>query len=126
MRSASTAATLIAVGKTSLEDWPRFTSSLGWTRRPSPRGPPRISLARLASTSFAFMLVWVPLPVCQTMSGNSRSCWPASTSSAAATMAWPFFGSSFFRSMFTSAAAFLTRASAWMSARGMRSPEILK
>ena len=72
-RRAWTAATLMAVGKTSFDDWPLFTSSLGCTRRPSPRSPPRISLARLASTSFMFMLLCVPLPVCQTTSGNSSS-----------------------------------------------------
>jgi len=27
----------------------------------------------LAITSFTFMLVWVPEPVCQTLSGNSSS-----------------------------------------------------
>ena len=69
-------------GRRRCEDWPLLTSSLGWTSRSSPRSPPRISLARLASTSFMFMLVWVPLPVCQTTSGNSSSCRPASTSSA--------------------------------------------
>ena len=36
------------------------------------------------------MFVWVPLPVCHTTSGNSSSHRPASTSSAAATMASPF------------------------------------
>ena len=73
-----------------------------------------------------FMLVWVPLPVCQITSGNSSSCLPASTSSAAATMARPFFASSTPSATFTSAEAFFTRASAWMRAGGMRSPEILK
>ena len=52
-----------------------------------PRSPPRSSLARLAMTSFTFMFVWVPLPVCQTTSGNSASCRPAITSSAAAMIA---------------------------------------
>ncbi len=70
--SASTAATLIAVGKTSFDDWLRLTSSFGWTSRPSPSGPPRSCEARLASTSFMFMLLCVPEPVCQTESGNSR------------------------------------------------------
>ena len=45
-------------GRRRSDDCPWFTSSLGWTSRSSPRGPPRISLARFASTSFAFMLVW--------------------------------------------------------------------
>jgi hypothetical protein len=35
-----------------------------------PRGPPSSSLARLASTSFMFMLVWVPEPVCQITRGT--------------------------------------------------------
>ena len=63
---ASAAATCIAVGNTSLEDCPRFTSSFGCTRRAAPRAPPSSSLARFASTSFTFMLVWVPEPVCHT------------------------------------------------------------
>ena len=29
-------------------------------------------MARLAMTSLTFMLDWVPQPVCQTSSGNSR------------------------------------------------------
>ena len=87
LRMASTAATFMAVGNTSLDDWLLFTSSLGCTRRPSPREPPSSSLARLASTSLTFMLVCVPEPVCHTTSGNSSSCFPARTSSAAATMA---------------------------------------
>ena len=66
LRCASTAATCIAVGNTSFDDWPRLTSSFGCTRRASPRSPPSSSLARLASTSFTFMLVCVPEPVCQT------------------------------------------------------------
>ena len=65
------AATFIAVGNTSFDDWPRLTSSFGWTSRASPRVPPRISDARLASTSLTFMLVCVPEPVCQTARGNS-------------------------------------------------------
>src|SRR4051812_1425757 len=116
----------MAVGKTSLDDWPMLASSLGWTRRPSARGPPRISLARLASTSFMFMLLWVPLPVCQITRGNSSSCLPVATSSAAATIAFPFFSSRRASSMLTSAHAFLTRARARISPGGRRSPEILK
>ena len=72
------------------------------------------------------MLVCVPLPVCQTTSGNSESQRPASTSSAAATIARPFAASSRPSSTCTSAAAFFTRTSAWTSSRGMRSPEIRK
>jgi hypothetical protein len=35
-------------------------------------------------TSLAFMFVWVPLPVCQTLSGKWSSSRPSMTSSAAA------------------------------------------
>ncbi len=81
--TTSTAAMCIMVGKLSLEDWPRFTWSLGCTGFRLPSGCPSIWLARLAITSLAFMLVWVPLPVCQTGSGNSSSRSLAAISSAA-------------------------------------------
>ncbi len=60
----------IAVGKVSLEDCERLTWSLGCTGDFEPSSPPSISIARLAITSLAFMLVWVPEPVCQTTSGK--------------------------------------------------------
>ena len=64
----------MAVGYTSLVDWPRLTWSLGWTRVYDPRGSPRISAARLAITSFAFMLWDVPAPAWYTSTTNwSRS-----------------------------------------------------
>lgn len=44
-------------------------------------------MARLAITSLAFILLWVPEPVWKTTSGNSSSRTPAITSSAAWTMA---------------------------------------
>ena len=125
-RSASASATWIAVGNASFVDWPRFTSSFGCTSRPSPRGPPSSSLARFASTSLTFMFVCVPLPVCQTTSGNSASRCPASTSSAAATIAPAFASSSTPSSALTSATAFLTSTSARTSASGSRSPEMRK
>ena len=42
-----------------------LTWSLGWTGSLEPITPPASSMARLEMTSLAFMLVWVPLPVCQ-------------------------------------------------------------
>ena len=69
-RISATAAMCMAVGKVSLEDWLRLTSSFGWIGFFEPSSPPRISIARLAMTSLAFMLVCVPLPVCQTTSGK--------------------------------------------------------
>ena len=41
-----------------------------------PRSPPASSMARLEITSLTFMFVCVPLPVCQTKSGNSSSSLP--------------------------------------------------
>ena len=70
MSTARAAATCIAVGKLSFDDWPLLTWSLGWTGLLPPRSPVRISLARPAITSLAFMLDWVPDPVCQMTSGN--------------------------------------------------------
>ncbi|CCK02452.1 Binding-protein-dependent transport systems inner membrane component [Cronobacter sakazakii 701] len=125
-RSAITAATCIAVGKTSFELWLLFTSSFGCTLRAMPRSPPRISLARFASTSFMFMLVWVPEPVCQIASGNSCGCAPSSTSSAALMMASPRSAGSKPRSILTFAAARLVSASAAISAVGIFSVEMRK
>ena len=58
-RISATAAMCIAEGKVSLEDWLRLTSSFGWTGFFEPSSPPRISIARLAMTSLAFMFVSV-------------------------------------------------------------------
>src|SRR4051812_43713854 len=124
--SAITAATCIAVGNVSLDDWPRLTSSFGCTSRASPRLPPRSSEARFASTSFTFMLLCVPEPVCQTESGNSPSCLPSSTSCAARWIASAFFASSSFSPALTCAAAFLTRARPYTTGSGMRSLEMRK
>ena len=77
-------------------------------------------------TSLAFMLDCVPEPVCQTTSGNSSSYLPCTTSAAAAATASATRGSSCPRSLFTRAAACLTRPSARTSGTGMRSPPILK
>src|SRR5262245_36982629 len=64
------AAMCIAVGNTSFELCERFTSSFGWMGFFDPILPPAISIALFAITSLAFMLVCVPLPVCQTESGK--------------------------------------------------------
>uniref|UniRef100_A0A0A9EFL1 Pco106335 n=1 Tax=Arundo donax TaxID=35708 RepID=A0A0A9EFL1_ARUDO len=59
----------ITVGNVSFEDCDLFTWSLGCTNF-SLRLYPRISAALFAITSLAFMLLWVPLPVCQITSGK--------------------------------------------------------
>ncbi len=74
---SSTAAMCMAVGKVSLLDWDMLTSSLGWTGSFEPSTPPAISMARLEMTSLAFMLDWVPLPVCQhSRAGTGRRVCP--------------------------------------------------
>ncbi len=73
----------IAVGKVSFDDCDMFTSSFGCTGFFEPRTPPAMAMARFEMTSFAFMLLCVPLPVCQMRSGKWSSSLPAMTSSAA-------------------------------------------
>ena len=121
-----TAAMCIAVGKESLEDWPRLQWSLGWTGSLPPRWPVRISLARPAITSLLFMLVWVPEPVCQTTRGKWSRCWPSTTSSAAWQIAPPTVSSSSPSAMLLRAAASLRTPKALISCGGMVSPPILK
>ena len=53
--TSSVAATCMAVGKVSLDDWARLTWSLGWTGSFEPSTPPSIWIARLEITSLVFM-----------------------------------------------------------------------
>ncbi len=53
----------ITVGKASFDECDRLTSSFGCTGDFDPSTPPASWIARLAMTSLAFMLVWVPDPV---------------------------------------------------------------
>ena len=68
-RRASTAATWIALGKVSLEDWLALTTSFGWHSTPARAVSDEI-------TSLTFMLVLVPEPVWKTSIGNWSSCSP--------------------------------------------------
>ncbi len=70
--------------------------------------PPTSWMQRLAMTSFTFMLEWVPEPVWNTCSGNSRSSSPAMISSQTRSMSWPIHSGSRPDRVFTSAAAFFT------------------
>ena len=63
-----------------------LTWSFGWTGTLEPSSPPAISIARFEMTSFTFMFVWVPEPVCQTNRGKWSSRSPSRISSAAATI----------------------------------------
>src|SRR3954451_8962764 len=107
------AARCTALGKTSLEDWPMFTWSLGCA--PSP--------AIVAITSFAFMFDDVPEPVWKTSIGNWSSCRPSAISSAAAPMRLARSASSSPRSALARAAAPLMRPSQRTTWTGTRSPE---
>ncbi len=112
----STAAILMAVGKVSFEDWLILISSLGCSSF-----LPAISLPRLAMTSLAFMLDWVPEPVCHTTSGKCSLREPLMTSSQAWEMAASFSSVIFsgFREWLAMAAAFFSTPKAWVISRGM-------
>ena len=60
-----------------------LTWSLGCTGFFEPISPPSISMARFDTTSLAFMLDWVPEPVCHTASGKWSLSLPSITSWAA-------------------------------------------
>src|SRR4051794_39598926 len=107
------AARCTALGKTSLEDWPMFTWSLGWA--PSP--------ASVAMTSLAFMFEEVPEPVWKTSIGNWSSWRPSAISSAAAAIRFARSASSSPRSALARAAAPLMRPSQRTTSTGTRSPE---
>ncbi len=98
-----------------------LTSSLGWTGSFEPNTPPASSMARLAMTSLAFMLVWVPLPVCHTLRGNSSSSSPSATSRAAAMIRADFSGLILPRSALTWAEASFSIPIARISGLGIRS-----
>src|SRR3970040_69373 len=81
----------IPVGTVSLEDCDLLTSSLAFINcSPSPMSNPFKTCARLAITSFTFMLLCVPEPVCQITNGNSSASLPARISSQTAEMASRF------------------------------------
>ena len=120
------AATCIAVGITSFDDCDRFTWSFGWIGSLLPSTPPARAMARFAMTSLAFMLVCVPLPVCQTTSGKWSSSAPRITSSAARSMSSQRRASSTPRARFVRAAAFFTTPSACTKLGAKRSPPMRK
>ncbi len=80
----------------------------------------------MASTSLTFMFVWVPLPVCHSESGSSSGHLPASTSSAACSMASAMRGSTAAHSTLARAAAFFTSTSASSSSGGIFSVPMRK
>ena len=83
-------------------------------------------MARLAMTSLAFMLVWVPLPVCHTRRGKWSSSPPAVTSAAAWEISSASFGSSRPSSALVSAEASLRIPMARIIDRGMTSSPMEK
>ncbi len=121
-----TAAMCIAVGKVSLEDWLTLTWSFGWTGVLEPISPPRISIARLAITSLAFMFDCVPEPVCQTASGKCSSSLPSITSCGGLRDRVGEFPVELAEFALDSAAAFLTTPSARTTGTGIFSVPIGK
>ena len=93
-----------------------LTSSLGCTSF-----LPASALARFAITSLAFMLDWVPEPVCQTTRGKWAFSAPEMTSPAACSMAPSFSAVIFsgFRAWLALAAASLRIPKACMISAGM-------
>ena len=81
----------IAVGKTSLVDCDLFTWSLGCTGVLDPFFPFKSSIALFEITSFTFILVWVPDPVCHTFRGKLSSSFPIITSWEALIIAFAIF-----------------------------------
>src|SRR3954453_405318 len=116
-RMLRVAATWIALGNTSFDDCDALTWSLGCTSRPTARD------ARVAVTSFAFMLLDVPDPVWKTSIGNCASCSPCATSAAAARIACAISLSSTPSSPLATAAALLIAPRAATSCRSMGMPE---
>jgi hypothetical protein len=110
----------MADGNTSLLDWDALTWSFGCT------GRPRRSVARVAITSLAFILLDVPEPVWKTSIGKCSSHSPRATSAAASCTALARSSGSTLSSAFTTAAAPLIEASAPISARSIGRPEIGK
>ena len=125
-RICSAAAMCIAVGNVSFEDCDMLTWSLGWTGCLLPSSPPAISMARFEMTSFAFMFVCVPDPVCHTRRGKCSSSLPSMTSSAALSIRRALSGGSFPNSSLTRAAAFFRSPSARTISRGITSNPMLK
>ena len=102
-------------GTVSLDDWDMLTWSLGCTGEYSPRPAPSSSFARLARTSFVFMLCEVPAPAWKRSTTNcSRHRPSARISSAAATIARPNRSSRWPVARLERAAAFLTSTAAQM------------
>ena len=83
-------------------------------------------MARLEMTSLTFMLLWVPLPVCQTRRGKWSSSLPEITSSAAATIRSAFSDGKRPSSRLTRAAAFLRTPKARITGRGITSSPMAK
>ena len=115
------AAMCIAVGKLSLDDWPMFTWSLGWTGVLPPRLPPSSSLARFGDHLVG---VHVRLGAGPGLPDDERELvveLAAATSAAACWIASASCGSSPPIRALTRAAACLTKPSAWTISAGIRS-----
>src|SRR3954464_1342224 len=114
--ASSSAARCTADGKTSLDDWPKFTWSLGGALPP----------VSDEMTSLVFMLDEVPEPVWKTSIGNWLSCSPAAIAAPASAISCASALSRLPSSALTRAAVPLIRPSQRMTETGTVSPEIGK
>src|SRR3954452_10775292 len=114
--ASSSAARCTALGKTSLDDWPKFTWSLGCA----------LPSVRALMTSLVFMLDEVPEPVWKTSIGNWLSCSPAAIAAPASAISCASALSRLPSSALTRAAVPLIRPSQRMTETGTVSPEIGK
>src|SRR4051794_39585952 len=114
--ASSRAARCTALGNTSLDDWPKFTWSLGWALPP----------VSAEMTSLVFMFDEVPEPVWKTSIGNWLSCSPATIAAPASAISCASAESRLPSSALTRAAVPLIRPSQWITESGTVSPEIGK
>src|SRR5262249_34482789 len=123
---AIAAAMCMALGIESFDDWLMLTWSFGCTGDFEPSLPPSFKFAAFAITSFTFMLVCVPEPVCHTVSGKCSSSLPSAISCATVAMAAARLASRDPSARLTSAAARLITPRARTISIGIRSVPIWK
>ncbi len=118
---------LVADGNTSLEDWLLLTSSLGCKNLfLSSNLPPFNTCALFAITSFIFILVCVPDPVCQITSGKCSSNLPCKISSHTAIINSAFWLDNKPKDILALAQAFFIYANASITSLGISWSPILK
>ena len=116
----------MAVGNESLEDCPKLQWSFGCIGSYEPSFFPRFLLALLAITSFKFIFVCVPEPVCHTDKGNWSFNFPEIISSHTFIICFPNLELKLPRATLLIVAAFFWIAKANISSFGILSKPISK